>query len=203
MSARVLRRHLRGINHLMLDFMDDPAFVQDLFDFVVEMELGFARAQAQAGVELMGVGDAAVSLAGPAIFRRLIMLAHKKLVDGLRAMGLRTRSHMCGNTRKILKERGELGYDMIELDSMVPMADARLNMPGEVLIGNVGTVQVLRNGCVQDVVEAVTKCREDAGDLYIIAAGCEVPRDTPEENMLAMLEFARAHKPAAPPAAHS
>ena len=36
---------LRGINRLMLDFYDDPAFVRDLFDFVLEMELWFARAQ--------------------------------------------------------------------------------------------------------------------------------------------------------------
>ena len=38
---------LRGINTLMLDFYDDPDFVRDLFDFVVEMELRFARAQVE------------------------------------------------------------------------------------------------------------------------------------------------------------
>lgn len=36
---------LRGINNLMLDFYDDPAFVRELFEFVVTMELAFARAQ--------------------------------------------------------------------------------------------------------------------------------------------------------------
>ena len=68
-------------------------------------------------------------------------------------------------------------------------------MPEEVLLGNVATVDVLRNGSVQDVIDTVTKCSQDAGDLYIVGAGCEVPRDTPEENMLALLEFARSHKP--------
>ena len=29
---------LRGINNLMLDFYDDPAFVRDLFEFVLDME---------------------------------------------------------------------------------------------------------------------------------------------------------------------
>jgi MtaA/CmuA family methyltransferase len=187
--------NLRGINRLMLDFIDDPAFVRDLLDFVVEMELHFARAQAEAGVELMGVGDPASSLAGPAIFRRMLAPAHKKLVDGLKAMGLRTRSHMCGSTKRILKERGALGYDIIDLDSMVPLADARVNMPEEVLLGNVATVDVLRNGSVQDVIDTVSKCSQDAGELYIVGAGCEVPRDTPEENMFALLEFARSHKP--------
>ena len=187
--------NLRGINRLMLDFIDDPAFVQDLLDFVVEMELRFARAQAEAGAELMCVGDPASSLAGPVIFRQMLMPAHKKLVEGLKSMGLKTRSHMCGSTKRILKERGELGYDIIDLDSMVPLTAARMSMPGEVLLGNVATVEVLRNGSVQDVVDTVTKCSRDAGDLHIVGAGCEVPRDTPEENMLALLEFARSHKP--------
>ena len=40
---------LRGINRLMTDFFDDPAFVRDLFDFVLAMGLGFARAQVDAG----------------------------------------------------------------------------------------------------------------------------------------------------------
>ena len=57
---------LRGINRLMTDFFDDPAFVRDLFAFVLEMELPFAKAQIEAGAELIGIGDAAASLVGPA-----------------------------------------------------------------------------------------------------------------------------------------
>ena len=45
---------LRGINNLMLDFYDDPEFVRRLFAFVVDLELQFAKAQIEAGVELMG-----------------------------------------------------------------------------------------------------------------------------------------------------
>ena len=51
---------LRGINTLMLDFYDDPQFVRDLFDFVLELELRFAKAQVDAGAESIGIGDAAV-----------------------------------------------------------------------------------------------------------------------------------------------
>jgi MtaA/CmuA family methyltransferase len=184
--------NLRGINRLMLDFTDDPEFVQDLLDFVVEMELRFAKVQMDAGVELMGVGDAAASLVGPAIFRNQLLVAQKKLADGLKAMGLRTRSHMCGNTRRILSARAELGYDIVDLDSMVQLSDARAQMPSEVLLGNVPTVEVMRNGSVEDVLRALTKCREQAGGLYIIGAGCEIPRDTPAENMFALRDFARA-----------
>ncbi|MGB8258767.1 MAG: uroporphyrinogen decarboxylase family protein [Terracidiphilus sp.] len=187
--------NLRGINRLMLDFTDDPDFVNDLLDFIVEMELVFARAQKDAGVELMGVGDPASSLVGPTIFMRTIFPAHKKLVEGMKAMGLRTRSHMCGQSRRILKGRGELGYDIVDLDSMVPLADARVQMPNQVILGNVATVDVMRNGSVEKVLETVAKCNQDAGSLYIIGAGCEVPRDTTATNMLALRDYARSHQP--------
>jgi len=39
---------LRGIKNLMLDFFDDPPFVRDLFDFALELELCFAKAQVEA-----------------------------------------------------------------------------------------------------------------------------------------------------------
>jgi uroporphyrinogen-III decarboxylase len=143
----------------------------------------------------MGVGDPASSLISPVTFSEVIVPAQKKLVDGLRAMGLRTRSHMCGKTRRISKARSELGYDIADLDSMVPLAEARANMPDQVILGNIATVEVLRNGSVADVVAAVERCSEDGGERYIIGAGCEVPRDTPVANMLALRDFARSHAP--------
>jgi uroporphyrinogen-III decarboxylase len=148
-----------------------------------------------AGVELMGVGDPASSLVGPVIFSEFIVPVQKKLVEGLKAMGLRTRSHMCGNTKRILKARGELGYDITDVDAMVPLAEARAKMPEQVILGNIATVEVLRNGSVENVIAAVKKCSEDAGEQYIIGAGCEVPRDTPVANMFALRDYAHAHLP--------
>jgi uroporphyrinogen-III decarboxylase len=63
---------LRGINTLMTDFYDDPGFVRGLFDFIVEMELRFARAQVDAGCDLVGMGDAAASLVGPQIYEEFV-----------------------------------------------------------------------------------------------------------------------------------
>src|ERR1019366_2922794 len=91
---------LRGINTLMLDFFDDPAFVRDLFAFVVEMELRFAREQLRAGADVIGVGDAAASLVGPDIYNELVWPYEKKLVDGIHALGGKARLHICGNTRR-------------------------------------------------------------------------------------------------------
>ena len=112
---------LRGINTLMLDFYDDPAFVRDLFEFVVEMELAFARAQVEAGADMIGVGDAAASLVGPAIYRGVRAAPTRRgWSTRMHAMGARVRLHICGNTRTILEGMGELGCDIVDLDFPVP-----------------------------------------------------------------------------------
>lgn len=187
---------LRGINTIMVDFFDDPGFVRDLFEFVVEMELRFAREQIKAGADLIGIGDAAASLVGPQIYQEFVWPYEKKLVDGVRALGGRTRMHICGNTRKHLAGMGRLGCEIVDLDSLSPLAEGRTAMgPTQVLLGNVNPVTVLRNGTPDGVTAALVQCHRDAGPRYIVGAGCEVPRDTPEANLRALYEYAKAHQP--------
>jgi MtaA/CmuA family methyltransferase len=187
---------LRGINTVMTDFFDDPAFVRDLFGFVVEMELWFAREQVNAGADLIGIGDAAASLVGPQIYEEFVLPYEKKLVDGIHACGGRTRLHICGNTRRILSGMGRLGCHIVDLDSLSPLSEARQQMGApQVLLGNLNPVTVLRNGNPETVTNAVAECHRQAGARYIVGAGCEVPRDTPPENLRALCEYATGHKP--------
>lgn len=185
---------LRGINTLMTDFVDDPAFVRDLFEFVVDMELAFARAQVDAGAGLIGIGDAAASLVGPAIYSEFVWPYEKKLSDGIRAMGARVRLHICGKTRKLFPGMGRIGADMVDLDWMAPVGEAREKMgPRQVISGNIDPVSVLRNGTPEGAAAAIAECHRQAGPRYIVNAGCEVVRDTPLANMWAICEYARSH----------
>ena len=64
------------------------------------------------------------------------------------------------------------------------------------LAGNINPVTDVRDGTPRHVVEALSAClRDAAGGPYAVAAGCEIPRDTPDENLRAMAEFAQAHRP--------
>lgn len=182
---------LRGINTLMMDFYDDPNFVRDLFAFVLEMELRFAKAQIEAGVDLIGIGDAAASLVGPSIYEKFVRPFEQKMVDGVHALGTKVRLHICGNTRRILKGMGSLGADIVDLDSMSPLAEARAQMgPSQVLLGNLNPVAVLRNGTPESITAAIAKCHAEAGSRYIVGAGCEIPRGTPVQNVQALATYA-------------
>ncbi len=182
---------LRGLNTLMLDFYDDPGFIRDLFALVVEMELAFARAQIEAGCDIIGCGDAAASLVGPQIYEEFVRPEEKRLFDGIHEMGSRVRLHICGDTRQILEGIGQLGCEIVDLDFMVPVAEGRAKMgTDQVILGNIDPVHCLREGTPDDIRDALAQCHQEAGKNYIVGAGCEVVRDTPEANLLAMRDYA-------------
>ncbi len=187
---------LRGINTLMLDFYDDPGFVRDLFDFVIELALVFARAQVEAGADLIGIGDSAASLVGPRFYDEFVWPAHQRLVAGVHSLGVPVRLHICGNTRPILAQLGRLGCEMIDLDFLAPVDEGRAKMgPEQVLAGNIDPVRVLRDATPEGVTAAIAECHRQAGPRYIVAAGCEVTRDTPPENLRALCTYAQKHLP--------
>jgi MtaA/CmuA family methyltransferase len=185
---------LRGLNTLMLDFYDDPKFVEDLFAFVVAMETEFARAQVAAGASLIGIGDAAASLIGPRFYDAFVFEQERKLVGAIRDMGCLVRLHICGNTRRIVRGMGQTGADIVDLDFLTPLDEARAAMgPEQMLLGNIDPVRVLRDGSPDSIEAALAECHRQAGARYIVGAGCEIPRGTPRENVLAMTRYAQTH----------
>jgi MtaA/CmuA family methyltransferase len=185
---------LRGINRLMIDFSDDPAFVRELFDFTLELAFRFAAAQIQAGADIIGIGDAAASLVGPRIYKEFVWPWEKRLVDSIHANGGKVRLHICGNTRRIVDGMGALGCELVDIDYPVPMHQARAQAgPLQTLAGNLDPVRALRDGTPESIAQGLHELQQQAGDRWIVAAGCEVVRDTPHQNVRAMVEFARTH----------
>jgi MtaA/CmuA family methyltransferase len=190
---------LRGINRLMTDFADDPAFVHDLFAFTVETAVRFSAAQIKAGADIIGIGDAAASLVGPRIYKQFVRPWEKKLVDAIHAAGGRVRLHICGNTRRIVDGMAALGCEMVDLDFPVPMGEARAAMgPRQVLAGNLNPLADLREGTPHAIRKSLEKLQAQVGPRWIVAAGCEIVRDTPHNNVRALVKFAQSHHPEIP-----
>lgn len=175
---------LRGINTLMMDYFDDETFVNDLATFAVDNAIRFAQAQIEAGADIIGVGDAAASLVGPAIYEEFVLPHERRLVDAIHALGGRVRLHICGNTSQMLAGMGSLGCEIIDLDTSVDMGQARDIMgPSQVLLGNVHTVNTVKNGTPEDLLRELEECRKKTRGSWIAGAGCEIPRGSALANV--------------------
>lgn len=175
---------LRGINSLMLDYYDDPDFIQALADFTVSVALEFATAQIEAGADIIGVGDAAASLISRELYDEFVLPHEKRLVDGIHAAGGLVRLHICGRTLHLADAFATLGCEIVDLDTTVDLGAARGAMGDrQVLLGNVHAVDVVKNGTPDDMRQVLAKCRADAGPAWVAGAGCEVPRHSPMQNV--------------------
>ena len=183
---------LRGVNELLTDLVDDEDFVRDLMDLCLEQAIIFAKAQIAAGADIIGVGDAIASVAGPAYYRKFALPYEIKLLSAIRSMGAKTKLHICGNTTPFLEYLPVEYCDIIDLDWMVPLDRAAEIVQGRCALGgNYDPVAVLLQGTPEDVRAAVTACSRMGAQRYISAAGCEVPKATPEENFLAVANTLR------------
>ena len=185
---------LRGINALMMDFYEDPIFVRDLFEFTTEVGWMFAKAQIDAGVDVIGVGDAVCSLIGPQLYKEFVWAYEKRLVDRIIDHGCAVRLHICGNISGLLEDIAKLNCDFIDIDYPVSMSDARNKLgPEQLIAGNIHPVEVLQDGAPDDIYRELDDCYKNVGSNYIVAAGCEITPGTCFENVQVLADFAKSH----------
>ncbi len=178
---------LRGMTELMTDLYDEPEFVRELMEICTQQAIAFAEEQIRAGADFIGVGDAAASLVSPGIYEEFILPFEKAIINAIHKKGARAKLHICGNVTNLLHLLPLSGADLIDIDWMVDFRAASEAFQGRCsACGNFDPVKVLLYGTTEDVRQAVLKCISDGGRTSFIAAGCEVPRFTPHENMLAV-----------------
>ncbi len=177
---------LRGVQDTMMDFLDAPEAFEKAAPILVDNAIEFARAQIERGAETVGVGDAAGSLIGPALYREHVLPWEKKLIDAIHELGAIVKLHICGNTFNIVEDMAATGADILDLDWMVPLAESRAKVGPEVcLAGNFDPSAILLRGTPEAVADAARKCIADGGDRFLLQPGCEVPPKTPVENIAA------------------
>jgi uroporphyrinogen decarboxylase len=117
-------------------------------------------------------------------------------------LGIPTHVHSCGPERLMVKMAAEeTKLTIIDPLEIPPMGDSNLaelkRQYGDriILKGNLHTTDVMLNGSVDEVVRACRGCIDDAaaGGRFILSTGDQTPRDTPFENIFAVVETARTY----------
>lgn len=180
---------LRDLNNMMMDIFDEPEAVAELLDICTRQAEAFAAAQVEAGADIVGIGDAAASLIGPAMYEEFALPYEKRIVEAIHKAGGKAKLHICGDINKLLELAAETGADLIDCDWMVDFKEAnRIFGDRCSACGNFDPVGVLLQGTPASIGQAVEGCLAVSSSRSVMAAGCEVPVLTPPENLAAVAE---------------
>jgi len=184
--------NLRGMTNLMTDLIEEPEFVHELLEICTEQAIRFGMEQIKAGADFIGVGDSVASLIGPKHYYVFALPYEQRMCKAVHEAGARVRLHSCGDITRVLDLVPLSGADIIDIDWMVDFGKAvQVFSSGCSACGNFNPVDVMLRGTPGSVEQAVRKCVSVANNNTFIAAGCEIPRETPIENMVAVDETLR------------
>ncbi len=173
--------------------LSDPDAVHGKVAFATQVQMRYADAAIAAGATALFVGDpfATGELIGPDFYERFALPYCRQLVDHIHAAGRPVVLHICGETACLLPLIPRTGAQAFSVDE-IELAAAQRALAGEtVLMGNVST-SLLRDGTPQAVHEAARDClRATRGHPFLLSAACDVPMETPEENVFALVRAAR------------
>jgi uroporphyrinogen decarboxylase len=198
---------ITGNEEMIYHFADHPEQLEQVkADRLAEVERRFADLMAMAPADrpdfLCVGGSGTLVFQTPDFFRQNALPAVKRAIELATAAGIPTHVHSCGPEKELVRMlTEETSLTVIDPLEIPPMGDCDLaelkRLYGQkiVLKGNLHTTEVMLRGRPEDVVAAARKAIDDAaaGGRFILSTGDQCGRDTPDENLRAMIETARTY----------
>jgi [methyl-Co(III) methanol-specific corrinoid protein]:coenzyme M methyltransferase len=168
-----------------------PEKMRPFLDVGEKAGTALAKALIDAGADIISIEDMTASpeLIAPKTYRDYELEYQRKQCDAISVPKI---LHICGNVDPIIAWMGQTGAEILSLE---PKASAKLAREkcgaDAILMGGVDTATTLFMKDPETVKEG---CEESVADgIQILAPGCAVAPGTPTENLLAMVEIAKAH----------
>jgi len=193
------RGGLEGLTYAYYDFpeiFEEWAEIQhkdivNITEFVLKVKPDF----------ILTGGSGAITLASPELFRKFGLPTLKEISKMAKDAGVPTMVHCCGKEKELVKMCAEeTDVNCINPLEEPPMGDCYLDEIKKLygnklsLMGNINTTFML-TARPQEVEKACKKAIDDAGKNggFILSTGDQCGRDTPDENIFAMVNAARKY----------
>jgi uroporphyrinogen decarboxylase len=147
-------------------------------------------------------GSGTITMQSPALARELALPTIKKLTRMAKEAGVPTELHSCGKERALVQMCAEeTDLNCINPVEPPPMGDCDLAEIKQkyghklAIMGNLHTTSVMLMGTPDDVRRASREAIDAAGKGggFILSTGDQCGRDTPDENIRAMVETAKTY----------
>jgi len=187
---------LRGMENLLMDFVEHPDFVHELFNAIGDYNVRQVRKAVTYDIDAVYFGDdwgqQAGLIMGPGYWREFIRPVLARMYGAVREAGKFVMIHSCGDVDELFDDLVELGLncfnpfqpEVMDVMELLPRYRGRLAFHG-----GMSTQRTLPYGTVEEV-RAETRRLLELGRAggYIFSPAHAVEGDVPLANMLAFIE---------------
>jgi hypothetical protein len=190
---------LRGVE-LWTDFYDDPGYVHQLFDYLVEGTIARIHAHRRcfglpAKSEDLFMAEDDVEMISAGMLKEFLLPTLTKLKAGL-TTAKRIKIHICGDgTRHFRTLRDELGCHEFDTGFPVDFGPLRQELGPQVCIWGGPNVMLLKDGTPEEVRAETIRILNSGicdGGRFILREGNNLAPYTPAANLSAMYEAVRS-----------
>ncbi len=192
MGPWTLAYEMFGVTEFLMMVIDDPAEVRRILDRLKVITILFARAQFDAGADVVCIPDHITgNLVGPRVYRDILLPVHQEITQEVQGPLV---LHCCGDTLDRLEYFVAAGWDCYHFESLVDAVAAKRVVGDRMsLWGNVNNAGTLLLGSPDEVAQE-TLYAWNAG-VEILGPECAVPLRTPNANLMAIAEAASRLRP--------
>ncbi len=177
-----LASFLVGIDKFLRLLLKEETEAKRAINEALEFQLGYLKQILSLNVNVF-LGDpvASASVISPSTFQKYVYEPLKVLIKKIKDKGLIAGIHICGNTKPLLNQLDSLNADILSIEDISPTTKT-------LKMGGVST-QTILYGTKIKIRSEVKKAL--AQSPVIIATSCDVPPQTPIENIREMIQYAR------------
>lgn len=189
---------IMGAQDAALAILDCPDEFHKLCEIATETIHEYIGMLIRAKADPIVILEPTAVMLGPNQFQEFSATYVHHLVKSYREVNLVY--HTCGNTMHLVEKMAEAGVRGISLDSKehgVDLATVAGRVPEDVvIIGNISTTSTLYSGTPEDVKREVVEILQcmDPYPNYILSSACDIPQETPVDNIHAFMEAGRSYR---------
>ena len=188
-----LASHLRG-TELFMDMYDDPDHVHALLDYCARVAGRMADYYIEAGMDVIAFVDPLVSQISPAAFGQFLHTPFEALFASLRERSVVSSLFVCGDATKNVEAMCRVAPDSIFVDENIDLPKAKeiTDRYNITIGGNIPLTTTMLLGSQQDNIKWVVDMLDTVEHHnFVLAPGCDMPYDTPMENVVGVAQAVR------------
>lgn len=189
-----LASHLRGTD-IFLDTMDDPDYLKRLMAYTSKIAQRMTTLYLESGMDVIAVVDPVTSQVSPRTFTAFLAEPFSQVFDAIREKGAFSSFFVCGDATKNIEVMCQTKPDCIAVDENINMAAVKpiTDQYNIVLEGNIPLTTRMLLGNQQDNMKYIVDLLDALPNHQnlIVSPGCDMPYDTPIENVIAAVEAIR------------